>query len=82
MISSSVLVSAVGSTVIGPAGWVGMAYTYAWAADIRNFVMASCAHGLKLGEELGQRLRPLFGCMLLAIFISLLGFVAMIMHLA
>jgi hypothetical protein len=32
MISSSVLVSAVGSTVIGPAGLVGMAYTYVWAA--------------------------------------------------
>ena len=41
MISSSVLVSAVGSTVIGPAGLVGMAYTYVWAADIRTFVMAS-----------------------------------------
>ena len=82
MISSSVLVSAVGSTVIGPAGLVGMAYTYVWAADIRTFVMASCAHGLKLGEELGQRLRPLFWCMLLAVFISLLGSVAMILHLA
>ena len=82
MISSFVLVSAVGSTVIGPAGLVGMAYTYVWAADIRTFVMASCAHGLKLGEELGQRLRPLFWCMLLAIFISLLGSVAMILHLA
>ena len=44
--------------------------------------MASCVHGLKLGEELGQRLRPLFWCMLLAIFISLLGSVAMILHLA
>ena len=82
MISSSVLVSAVGSTVIGPAGLVGMTYTYVWAADIRTFVMASCAHGLKLGEELGQRLRPLFWCMLLAVFISLLGSVAMILHLA
>ena len=82
MISSSVLVSAVGSTVIGPVGLVGMAYTYVWAADIRTFVMASCAHGLKLGEELGQRLRPLFWCMLLAIFISLLGSVAIILHLA
>ena len=61
MISSSVLVSAVGSSAIGPAGMVGLAYTYVWSADIRTFVMASCAHGLKLGEELGSRLRPLFG---------------------
>jgi hypothetical protein len=51
-------------------------------SHIRTFVMASCVHGLKLGEELGQRLRPLFWCMLLAIFISLLGSVAMILHLA
>ena len=82
MISSSVMVSAVGSTVIGPAGMVGMAYTYVWAADIRTFVMASCAHGLKLGEELGPRLRPLFWCMLLAICVSLIGSVVMILHLA
>ena len=82
MISSSVVVSAVGSTAIGPAGMVGMAFTYVWAADIRTFVMASCAHGLKLGEELGHRLRPLFWCMLLAICISLIGSVTMILHLA
>ena len=60
MISPTVLVSAVGSSAIGPAGIVGLAYTFVWAADIRTFVMASCAHGLKLGEELGARLRPLF----------------------
>ena len=52
------------------------------SADIRTFVMASCAHGLKLGEELGHRLRPLFWCMLLAIVVSLVGSVAMILHLA
>ena len=60
MISSSALVSAVGSSAIGPAGMVGLAYTYVWAADIRTFVMASCAHGLKLGEELGSRLPSAF----------------------
>ena len=59
-----------------------MADTYVWSADIRTFVMASCAHGLKLGEELGHRLRPLFWCMLLAIVVSLVGSVAMILHLA
>ena len=82
MTAAPVVVSAVGSTAIGPAGMVGMAYTYVWSADIRTFVMASCAHGLKLGEELGQRLRPLFWCMLLAIVVSLVGSVAMILHLA
>ena len=82
MIASSVIVSAVGSTAIGSAGMVGMAYSYVWSADIRTFVMASCAHGLRLGEELGQRLRPLFWCMLLAILVSLVGSVVMILYLA
>ena len=41
MISPTVLVSAVGSSAIGPAGIVGLAYTFVWAADIRTFV-----HGL------------------------------------
>ena len=82
MISSSALVSAVGSSALGPAGMVGLAYTYVWAADIRTFVMASCAHGLKLGEELGPRLRPLFWYMLLAIFVSIVGSVAAILYLA
>ena len=80
MTAAPVVVSAVGSTALGPAGMVGMAYTYVWSADIRTFVMASCAHGLKLGEELGHRLRPLFWCMLLAIVVSLVGSVAMILH--
>ena len=82
MIASSTMVSAFGSQVLGPAGMVGMAFTYVWAADIRTFVMASCAHGLKLSEHLGQRLRPLFWALLLAIVISLIGSLATILHLA
>jgi len=83
MISSSTVVSAFGSSVLGPPGMVGMAFTYVWAADIRTFVMASCAHGLKLGEHLGRRrLRPLFWALALAIGVSLLTSLATILHLA
>ena len=82
MISSSVIVSAAGSTVLGPAGMVGMAYTYVWAADIRTFVMASCAHGLKLSEGMGRNVRPLFWVILLAILISLIGSIWTILYLA
>lgn len=82
MIASSTIVSAFGSQVLGPAGMVGMAFTYVWAADIRTFVMASCAHGLKLSEHLGRRLRPLFWALLLAILISLVASLATILHLA
>ena len=73
MIANSVVVSAVGSSVLGPLGMVGMAYTYVWSADIRTFVMASCAHGLKLAEMLGDRRRPLFWLLLLAVVISVVG---------
>ncbi|MBI2502085.1 MAG: hypothetical protein HYW07_02495 [Candidatus Latescibacteria bacterium] len=82
MIASSALVSAFGSQVLGPSGMVGMAFTYVWAADIRTFVMVSCAHGLKLSEHLGPRLRPLFWALLLAILVSLIGSLATILHLA
>ncbi|MBT4502998.1 MAG: hypothetical protein HOC74_35015 [Gemmatimonadetes bacterium] len=83
MISSSVMVSAVGSSVLGPAGMIGMAFTYVWAADIRTFVMASCAHGLKLSDYLKTRnLRPLFWATWLAIGLSLIGSVWMVLHLS
>ncbi|MFH1570100.1 MAG: DUF6785 family protein [Gemmatimonadota bacterium] len=70
MIASSVVVSAVGSSVLGPAGLSGIAYAYLWSADIRTFVLASCAHGLKLADQLGPRRRPLFGIMLLAVAVT------------
>jgi hypothetical protein len=82
MIASTTVVSAFGSQVLGPSGLVGMAFTYVWAADIRTFVMASCAHGLKLSEGLGRRLRPLFWALLLAIGVSLITSLATILHLA
>ena len=82
MIASSAVVSAVGSSVLGTPGMVSMAYSYVWAADMRTFVMAACAHGLKLTEQLGHRVRPLFWAMLLAIVVSLGGSVWAILNLA
>ena len=82
LVAYSALVSAVGSTALGPAGMVSLAFTYVWAGDIRTFVMASCAHALKLGEHLGPRLRPLLWVMILAIAVSFAGSVWMVLHLA
>ncbi|MFT5376063.1 MAG: hypothetical protein ACI906_002897 [Candidatus Latescibacterota bacterium] len=82
LIASATLVSAVGSSVLGPAGMVGLAYTHVWGADIRTFVMASCIHSLKLSEGMGKNVRPLFWVMLLAIFLSLIGSVWTILYLA
>jgi hypothetical protein len=82
LIASATLVSAVGSSIIGPAGMVGLAYTHVWGADIRTFVMVSCIHSLKLSEGMGKNVRPLFWVMLLAIAISLVGSVWTILYLA
>jgi hypothetical protein len=82
MIASTVMVSAVGSSALGTPGMIGLAFTYVWAADIRIFLMASCAHGLKLSEFLGRDLRPLFWIILLTIAVSVGGSIWGIMHLA
>ncbi len=82
MISSSVITSAVGSSALGAPGMVAMAYTYVWAADIRTFLMASVAHGLKLSENLGRNVRPLFWAISLAIAVGVAGSVWVILTLA
>ena len=82
LIAASTLVSAVGSSTLGPAGMVGLAYTHVWSGDIRTFVMASCMHSLKLGEGMGRNVRPLLWTLLLAILISLISSICMILYLA
>jgi hypothetical protein len=81
MVASAALVSGVGSSVLGVGGMLGIAFNFVWAADIRTFVMASCAHGLKLCEHLGTRVRPLFWIMLWVIGLSFAGSIAMILYL-
>jgi hypothetical protein len=74
MISATVVTSAVGSSALGPTGMVGLAYTFVWASDIRTFVMASCAHGLKLTEQLGRlSLRPLMWILLLTMVVTVVA---------
>ncbi len=68
-----ILVSAVGSSVIGTQGLVILATTYFWVNNVRSFVMTSCANSLKLGEELKGRKHLLFWVMLLALAVGLTG---------
>ncbi len=82
LIAASTLVSAVGSSALGTAGMIGLAYTHIWGADIRTFVMASCMHSLKLSEGMGRNVRPLLWALLLAIVISMVGSIATILYLA
>lgn len=70
MIASTFLVSGVGAPLIGSQGLVALAYTYIWHGDVRTFVMASCANGLKVVEGIG-RVRPLFWALALAIVVTL-----------
>ena len=79
VIPAGILVSAVGSSVLGPYGLVGLATTFMWTGNMRSFVMASCANGLKLAEELGDNKRPLFWAMLLALVVSLVSAVWMLL---
>ena len=81
-ISSSFVVSGVGSSALGPVGMTALAFTYTWSADIRTFVMASSANGLKLAEEIGKNKKPLFWAMMLSIVVSLLGSIWMILELS
>ena len=43
-------VNSLGTGVIGPSGLTTLSLSFAWAADIRTFVMAQAATGLKLSE--------------------------------
>ena len=71
MIASSFVISGVGTSVLGSTGLTALGFTYVYTADIRTFVMASCANGLKLAEELGGKKRRLFWAMMLAVAVSL-----------
>jgi hypothetical protein len=74
LIASDFVSSGLGSAVLGPHSLTALGFTFVWAADIRTFVMASCANGLKLAEEhLPRRKRGLFWAILMAILVSIAG---------
>ena len=66
-------VNTLGSSLVGPAGLSILGLNFAWAADIRTFVMASAATGLKIAETLKLDSRRLFWAILGAIAITLAG---------
>ncbi|GIX08097.1 MAG: hypothetical protein KatS3mg115_2500 [Candidatus Poribacteria bacterium] len=73
-IPSSYLVSAFGANRLGPPGLVALGLTYVWSADLRTFVMASMANGLKVVEPI-RRKRIVFpavvGTILLTLTVSI-----------
>ena len=81
MIASTFAVSGLGTSVVGAEGLVALAYTYIWHGDVRTFVMASCANGLKIVEGIAN-LRPLFWAIALAILVTAAGSITTILYLA
>ena len=65
--------SGVGTSVLGPQGLAALAFTWAWNTEMRTFIMASSANGLKIAEGIGGKKRLLFGAIVLAILISLIA---------
>ena len=58
---------------MGPAGLSILGLNFAWAADIRTFVMASTATGLQIAETVRLDYRRLFWAILAAIAVTLVG---------
>ena len=81
VVPAGILVSAVGSSVIGAQGLVVLATTFLWPTG-RNFVMVSAANSLRLGEELGKNRRPLFWIIILALVVAVAAAVWMVMLLS
>ncbi len=82
LIASDFVTSALGSSALSPHTLVALGFTFVWAADIRTFVLASCANGLRLADELlPRRKRTLAVAVGLAIAISLVVSVATVLSL-
>ncbi|HJP31238.1 MAG TPA: DUF6785 family protein [Candidatus Latescibacteria bacterium] len=72
-----------GSQLVGSSGVLDLSLAYIWSADIRVFIMAMCANGLKLIEGLDLRSRrAVFWGIVLAIFIGAIGSCWTVFHLA
>ena len=72
LIAADFVTSGLGNSILGAQTITALSFTYVWAADIRTFVMASCANSLKLAEEyLPRGRRSLLWPIFLSILISL-----------
>ena len=83
-IAAPMLVAGTGIPAVGgPTGLTALAFGYVWSSDIRTFVMAACANGLRLAEDVqAKKRRNLFWAIMLAIVLSIAASVGTIMVLA
>ena len=66
-------VSSFGSSVIGGHGMAALSYTLAWNGDLLVFMMAPCANGIRLFQEMQERRRWLVWAMAAAMVVAVLG---------
>jgi len=71
MTASTVLISAFGSSRLGPSNLVPFGMTYIWMGDIRTFIMASAANGLKMVSDMKGRKHTIFWAMVIAIVVTI-----------
>ena len=80
MIAAFVVISGIGTSVIGAKGLVALTFTYIWQSEMRLFPMIACANGLKLAESVRGNKRRLFWAMAVALVVSLIGATWIILH--
>jgi hypothetical protein len=71
LITPTVVRTFFGTTMLGPSGAIGvLSFGQVWMSDVRTFVMAAVANGLKLTEAVKQK-RLVLWCMILAVVVGL-----------
>ncbi len=73
IMTSSFVLSGAGASALGASGLVALGFSYGWHSEVRSFVMASVANGLKMGEIITGSKRRLFWAVTIAIVVSLAG---------
>ena len=64
-------VNALGTSLVGPGGLAALGLSFAWAADIRTFVMASAATGMKIADVTRLEYRRLLAAIAAAVLVTL-----------
>ena len=83
MIAPDLMIYGLGANAIGTGGVFNLSLAYIWCADIRIFVMAQLANGLKLVEDMTRpSRRVVMWGVCLAILIGAVGSCWMVLHMA
>jgi len=72
-ISSSQVISGMGSSAIGPEGITSLGLTYVYSSDLRTFPMSSTAQSLKITDNFSGQKKGVFWAIILAIIVSFLA---------